>query len=70
MALSLLFVRQLMRHNAEKMRVEDFDDAYPDLRIVEKKADHRKTEQKIRPETMVLGWEPRRQRLASLRSAR
>jgi len=54
-----------MRQNAEKLR-EDDSDAYPELTIVGRTQSTRKRDD--RPELLALGWEPRQQRLAILRS--
>ena len=53
-----------MRQNAEKLR-EDSSDSYPELTIVGRPEIKKRDE---RPELRALGWEPRQQRLAILRS--
>ena len=53
-----------MRQNAEKLQ-EDSADNYPKLTIVDRPESKKRDE---RPELRALGWEPRQQRLAILRS--
>ncbi|HWD19253.1 MAG TPA: hypothetical protein VHB20_08230 [Verrucomicrobiae bacterium] len=58
-----------MRQNADNSPAENLE-SYPELRIVDAlESDRRRDEAGSRPELIVLGWEPRKQRLALLRSA-
>ena len=62
-AYAQLFLK-VMRQNAEKLQ-EDSSENYPELTIVSRPESTKREE---RPELRALGWEPRRQRLAILRS--
>jgi len=64
----LLYFCYSMRQNAEKSPAESLD-SYPELTIVDAMESEKKRDNGARPELIVLGWEPRKQRLASLRSA-
>ena len=57
-----------MKHNSDKSPAEDLE-GYPELRVVELADSDKKTDSASRPELAILGWEPRKQRLACLRSA-
>lgn len=55
---------KVMRQNAETLREEN-SQTYPELTVVARPENKKREE---RPELRALGWEPRQQRLAILRS--
>jgi hypothetical protein len=56
-----------MRQNVQHIRVDDME-SFPELTIVGSSEMDKKHSGEDRPELLVLGWEPRQQRLARLRS--